>query len=104
MDYSAIYPEIILALFAIAIPAVGMVIKDSKYLAAVSLAGVALSMLAVLMHFYDGGGAAVFDNGLLVLDAFSGLFMMVFLSVAFVVILASGKFIEVRSTLRNITA
>ncbi|MCX6650498.1 MAG: NADH-quinone oxidoreductase subunit N [Methanomassiliicoccales archaeon] len=94
MDYSAIYPEIILALFAIAIPAVGMVIKDSKYLATVSLAGVGLSMLAVLMHFLSSAGAVVFDTGILVLDDFSGLFMMIFLSVAFVVILASGKFIE----------
>ncbi len=94
MDYSAIYPEIILALFAIVIPAVGMVMKDSKFLAAVSLAGIGLSMLAVLMHFYEGFGPAVFDNGLLVLDAFSGLFMMIFLAVAFVVILASGRFIE----------
>ena len=94
MDYSALYPEIILALFAIAMPAVGMVMKDSKFLAAVSLAGVGLAMLAVFMHFYEGLGAAVFDNGLLVLDDFSGLFIMVFLIVAFVVILASAKFIE----------
>ena len=94
MDYSALYPEIILALFAIAIPAVGMMLKDSKFLAAVSLAGVGLAMLAVFMHFYEGLGAAVFDNGLLVLDDFSGLFIMVFLIVAFVVILASAKFIE----------
>ncbi|HUT27009.1 MAG TPA: NADH-quinone oxidoreductase subunit N [Methanomassiliicoccales archaeon] len=94
MDYSALYPEIILALFAIAMPAVGMMLKDSKFLAAVSLAGVGLAMLAVFMHFYEGLGAAVFDNGLLVLDDFSGLFIMVFLIVAFVVILASAKFIE----------
>jgi proton-translocating NADH-quinone oxidoreductase chain N len=94
MDYSALYPEIILALFAIAVPAVGMMIKDSKFLAAVSLTGVGLSMLAILMHFYQGLGAVAFDNGILVLDDFSGLFMMVFLAVAFVVILASGRFIE----------
>jgi len=94
VDYSALYPEIILALFAIAMPAVGMMLKDSKFLAAVSLAGVGLAMLAVFMHFYEGLGAAVFDNGLLVLDDFSGLFIMVFLIVAFVVILASAKFIE----------
>ena len=94
MDYSALYPEIILALFAIAMPAVGMMLKDSKFLAAVSLVGVGLAMLAVFMHFYEGLGAAVFDNGLLVLDDFSGLFMMVFLTVAFVVVLASAKFIE----------
>jgi len=94
VDYSAIYPEIILALFAIAIPAVSMLVKDSKFLAAVSLAGVGLSMLAVIMHFVDGSGPAVFDNGLLVLDDFSGLFMMVFLAVAFIVILASAKFVE----------
>jgi len=94
VDYSAIYPEIILALFAIAIPAVNLLVEDSKFLAGVSLAGVGLSMLAVFMHFYEGLGPAVFDNGLLVLDDFSGLFMMVFLAVAFIVILASAKFIE----------
>jgi proton-translocating NADH-quinone oxidoreductase chain N len=94
VDYSALYPEIILALFAIAIPAVGMVVKDNKYLATVALAGVGLSMVAVAMHFISGNGAVAFDTGLLVLDDFSALFMTIFLSVAFVVILASVKFID----------
>jgi proton-translocating NADH-quinone oxidoreductase chain N len=95
VDYSAIYPELILALFAIAIPAVGMVVKKSKFLAAVSLTGIGLSMLAVFLFFYNGTGPITFDDmGLLVLDNFSALFMMIFLCVAFIVVLASGKFIE----------
>ena len=94
MDYSAIYPELILALFAIAVPAVNILVKDSRFLAGFSLAGVGLSMLAVVMHFVDGTGRVVFDTGLLVLDDFSGLFMLVFLTVAFLVILASIRYIE----------
>lgn len=94
MDYSAIYPELILALFAIAVPAVNILVKDSRFLAGFSLAGVGLSMLAVVMHFVEGAGRVVFDTGLLVLDDFSGLFMLVFLTVAFLVILASIRYIE----------
>jgi len=94
VDYSAIYPELILALFAIAVPAVNILVKDSRFLAGFSLAGVGLSMLAVVMHFVDGTGRVVFDTGLLVLDDFSGLFMLVFLTVAFLVILASIRYIE----------
>lgn len=94
MDYTALYPEIIVALFALVLPAVNLLLKDNKFLAAVSLSGVGLSMLAVIMFFVEGTGPMAFDNGLLVLDNFSALFMMVFLSVAFVVILASAKYIE----------
>ena len=94
MDYTALYPEIIVALFALALPAVNLLLKDNRFLAAVSLAGVGLSMLAVLMFFVEDMGSVAFDNGLLVLNNFSALFMVVFLSVAFVVILASIKFIE----------
>lgn len=94
MDYTALYPEIIVALFALALPAVNLLLKDNKFLAAVSLAGVGLSMLAVVMFFVEDMGPLAFDNGLLVLDNFSALFMLIFLAVAFVVILASAKFIE----------
>jgi NADH-quinone oxidoreductase subunit N len=94
VDYTALYPEIIVALFALALPAVNLLLKDNRFLAAVSLSGVGLSMLAVLMFFVEDMGSVAFDNGLLVLDNFSAMFMLVFLAVAFVVILASVKFIE----------
>ncbi len=94
MDYTALYPEIIVALFALALPAVNLLLKDNKFLAAVSLSGVGLSMLALVMYYVEGLGPLAFDNGLLVLDDFSALFMMIFLAVAFVVILASAKYIE----------
>lgn len=94
MDYTALYPEIIVALFALALPAVNLLLKDNKFLAAVSLAGVGLSMLALVMFYIEDMGPVAFDNGLLVLDDFSALFMLIFLAVAFVVILASAKYIE----------
>jgi len=94
VDYTALYPEIIVALFALALPAVNLLLKDNKFLAAVSLSGVGLSMLALVMYYVEGLGPLAFDNGLLVLDDFSALFMMIFLAVAFVVILASAKYIE----------
>jgi proton-translocating NADH-quinone oxidoreductase chain N len=95
IGFDAIRPEVILALFAILVPAVGLLSKSSsKVCAAFSLVGVGLAFADVLMFVYNNNAAITFEGGLLRLDAFSALFMMIFLAVAFYVILASARFIQ----------
>ncbi|MFA5312973.1 MAG: NADH-quinone oxidoreductase subunit N [Methanomassiliicoccales archaeon] len=93
VDYTAITPEIILALFALAVPALGMVMKSSKVLAAFSLVGVALAGLSVWM-ITDGYSGPVAFQDFVVVEEFSLLFMYVFLAVAFYVILASAVYVK----------
>ncbi|HXZ23288.1 MAG TPA: NADH-quinone oxidoreductase subunit N [Methanomassiliicoccales archaeon] len=92
-DYSVMYPEIVLAIFALAAPAIRAVTKNDKATAGWALIGVAGSMLFTAAFFYDGSGAGTFAN-LLRLDAFSALFMLVFQAVALYVIIASIKFVD----------
>ncbi|HEY3421373.1 MAG TPA: NADH-quinone oxidoreductase subunit N [Methanomassiliicoccales archaeon] len=95
IDIQAIRPEIIVALFAVLVPAVGLLTKNSsKICAAFSLVGVGLAFLDVFMFVYNNNGAVSISGGMLSLDQFSALFMMIFLAVAFYVILASARFIQ----------
>jgi NADH-quinone oxidoreductase subunit N len=80
-----------LAIFAIALPALGMATKSSKVLAAFSLVGLGLSAISVwqmydtMTFFFDFGG-------LIRVDQFAVLFMFIFLAVAAYVILASAAY------------
>ena len=95
MDIQAIRPEIIVALFAILVPAIGLLSKSSsKVCAAFSLVGVGLAFLDVFMFVYNNSAPIELAGNLLRLDQFSALFMMIFLAVAFYVILASAHFIQ----------
>jgi proton-translocating NADH-quinone oxidoreductase chain N len=95
IDIQAILPEIIVALFAILVPAVGLLSKSSsKVCAAFSLVGVGLAFLDVFMFVFNNHAPILLDGNLLSLDQFSALFMMIFLAVAFYVILASARFIQ----------
>ncbi len=101
IDIQAIRPEVILALFAILVPAVGLLVARffkgtsiSKVCAAFSLVGVGLAFLDAFMFVYNNDAGVYFVGGLLKLDQFSALFMMIFLGVAFYVILASARFIQ----------
>jgi NADH-quinone oxidoreductase subunit N len=95
IDIAAIRPEVILALFAILVPAVGLLSKSSsKICAAFSLIGVGLAFLDTLLFIYNNSAAIEFAGGLVKLDQFSALFMLIFLAVAFYVILASARFIQ----------
>ncbi len=97
IDYSALYPVITLVLFAAALPAVHAVAKSSRVLAGVALVGIFVTMALELMYVLSGeypapiGGASV---QLLNLDVFAALFALVFLSVAFFVVLASARYVE----------
>jgi proton-translocating NADH-quinone oxidoreductase chain N len=95
-DYTAIIPEIILIVFAVALPAVHLAAKSSKALAGVSLVGIAATMISEL-YFMANTYPAVLggtNTPLLRLDVFAALFALVFLAVAFYVVLASARYVE----------
>jgi proton-translocating NADH-quinone oxidoreductase chain N len=94
IDFTAITPEIILVLFALALPALGMAFKSSKVLAAFSLAGIGLAGVSAAMMWNDLGTPFVFGSGLIRVDQFAILFMFIFLAVATYVILASAAFVK----------
>lgn len=91
---SAIYPELVMIVVAIAIPAIYYATKSLKILSTVSLVGIAASMGIVVQFLFDGARADTLEGGLLRLDAFSALFQLIFLIVAFYVILASYKYVQ----------
>jgi len=91
-DFSAIYPELILLAFALTLPAIHHFMRSSKVLAAVAGAGVLASMASVFYFLVTSMPPAL--AGLVQFDMFSALFALVFLSVAFYVILASAKYVE----------
>jgi proton-translocating NADH-quinone oxidoreductase chain N len=101
IDIQAIRPEVILALFAVAVPAVALLVawlfkgaNISKVCAAFSLVGVGLAFADAFQFIYNNNVGVYFDGNLLKLDQFSALFMLIFLAVAFYVILASARFIQ----------
>lgn len=96
IDYSALYPVIVLVVFAAVLPAVHLLAKSSKALATVSLVGIAASIGTVLHFMFNGypvtlGGA---NTPLLTFDAFAAVFSLVFLAVAAFVVLASARYVE----------
>jgi len=93
VDYTALTPEIVLALFALFVPLLGMYTKSSKFLAAFSLIGIALSGLSVYL-ITDGYNGPIAFGDLVLVEEFSILFMYIFLAVAFYVVLASAVYIE----------
>ena len=93
VDFTALTPEIVLAMFALALPALGMVTKSSKVLSAFSLVGIALAGLSVWMITDGYSGPVAFQNFVIV-EEFSLLFMYVFLAVAFYVILSSAAYVK----------
>jgi proton-translocating NADH-quinone oxidoreductase chain N len=89
-----VLPELLLVMFAVLLPAIGLGTKDSKILGFTALAGIVLAGVAPALQLLDERDAAFYpaDSGLLVLDQFSALFMLIFLGVAFYVVLASIYF------------
>ncbi len=96
IEYGAIYPEIILVLFAVAIPGLHILIKSSRALAGISLVGILASAGMVVYYMVDGYPAIIGSASapLIVFDALAAVFSLVFLSVAFVVVLASARYVE----------
>jgi proton-translocating NADH-quinone oxidoreductase chain N len=94
VDLSPIYAEIVMVAFAVAIPAIYYGTKSDKIVSATSLIGIAASIALVLLFWFDGAQPVTLEGGLLRMDAFSAIFKLVFLSVAFYVALASSKYVH----------
>ncbi|NLI74389.1 MAG: NADH-quinone oxidoreductase subunit N [Euryarchaeota archaeon] len=96
IEYGAIYPELILILFAVAIPALHMAIKSSRTLASISLVSIIASAGMVIYYMLDGYPVIIGDpaSPLIVFDALAAVFSLVFLGVALVVVLASARYVE----------
>jgi len=92
-DYSMLYPLIVMAVFAVAAPAVRAIGKSDRATAGWAIIGIAVSMYFALNFFISGSSRGEFA-GLLRLDAFSALFMLVFQSVALYVVIASIKYVD----------
>jgi NADH-quinone oxidoreductase subunit N len=94
VDLSPIYAEIVMVAFAVAIPAIYYGTKSDKIVSATSLIGIAASIALVLLFWFDGAQPVTLEGGLLRMDAFSAIFKLVFLSVAFYVVLASFRYVQ----------
>ncbi|HUL40141.1 MAG TPA: NADH-quinone oxidoreductase subunit N [Methanomassiliicoccales archaeon] len=94
-DYTAIMPLIVLAVFGVLAPAVRIIGKSDKATAIWALVGVLISgsLVADFYLTYPYGSAVDFE-GVIVLNYFSALFMLLFLSVAAYVIIASFRYVD----------
>jgi len=92
----ALIPQLVLIAFALLMPALDYLFKDKRLLAFVALVpliGVACAVAAWLFAGYWEPPTAD-TSGLLEINLFTGLFMLVFLSVGIVVVLSSPEFIR----------
>jgi proton-translocating NADH-quinone oxidoreductase chain N len=95
VDLQTVYPEIILGVFALLLPAVRSLTKSDRATGSVALAGVGAALSTVLYYMWLGSSSKFGTTAVtLLFDPFVGLFMLVFLSVAFYVVLASIRFVQ----------
>lgn len=87
-----IWPQLLILIAAVLVPAVFFISKSKKVTAGFSLVMIALTALLIAdrMHYAKFGEYA----GLFTFDTFSGLMMLLFLAVVFVVVLASPAYAE----------
>ena len=91
----ALLPQFVLIMFALVLPALDYLFKDKRVLAFVSL--VPLVSLVVLFAgwlFFDAWTVSTSRLDIIEINAFSGLFTLVFLFVGIVVVLGSPEFIR----------
>lgn len=91
-DFSMIAPEIMLIAMALIIPGVYFLLKDEKVLAMLSLISIG-SAFAVTMYMMWNNMYGDFA-GIFKFDEFSALLTLLFLTVAFLVVLVSFKHVE----------
>lgn len=90
-----ILPQLILVLFALMMPAFDYILKDKRLLSFLALAPlVALVLTTVSWLFLGLWEPPASQFHLIEVNTFSGLFMLVFLSVGIVVVLGSPEFIS----------
>jgi len=88
-------PQLLLVLFALLMPALDYMFKDKRVLAAVALAPLLGISAAVALWTLAGVWEPPTSSiQLLSIDVFSGMFMLVFMSVGIIVVLSSPEFIS----------
>jgi len=91
----SLLPQLVLIVFALVLPALDYLFKDKRVLAFVSLVPlVSLVVLLVGWLFLDAWALSTSMLNVIEINAFSGLFMLVFLFVGIVVVLGSPEFIR----------
>lgn len=91
----SLLPQLVLIVFALVLPALDYLFKDKRVLTLVSLVPlVSLAVLLIGWLFLDVWELEASTLDLIEIDAFSGLFMLVFLFVGIVVVLGSPEFIR----------
>ena len=91
----SLIPQLILLAFALVLPAVDYLLKNKKILSVVALAPLfAVAGLVVLWLFFDAWTPVNTMTHVLELNTFSGLLILVFVSVGIVVVLSSPEFIK----------
>ncbi|MEM0448815.1 MAG: NADH-quinone oxidoreductase subunit N [Methanomassiliicoccales archaeon] len=94
-DYTAILPLVALAGLGLLAPAVRILSKSDKITAIWALAGILISGFFVVQFYLNHApGTAIGYIGVVELNYFSALFMLLFLSVAGYVVLASLRFVD----------
>jgi len=88
-------PQLLLIAFALLMPALDYIFKDKRVLSFVALAPlIAIGVMVVAWVFLDFWTPPASETALLEVNVFSGLFMLVFVSVGMVVVLGSPEFIK----------
>jgi len=91
----SLIPQLILLAFALVLPAFDYLLKDKRFLSGIALAPlIALAAAIVSWLFFGLWTPPASTIPLIELDTFSGLFMLVFVSVGIVVVLSSPEFIR----------
>lgn len=91
----SLLPQLVLIVFALVLPALDYLFKDKRVLTLVSLVPlVSLAVLLIGWLFLDVWELEASTLDLIEINAFSGLFMLVFLFVGIVVVLGSPEFIR----------
>ena len=91
----SLLPQLILLLFALLMPAFDYLFKDKRLLSLLALTPLVALVAAVISWLFLGWWVPQESNiDLIELNIFSGLFMLVFLSVGIVVVLGSPEFIR----------
>jgi len=88
-------PQLMLILFALLMPALDYLLKDKRLLSFVALAPLLAVAFALISWLFMGSWTPPASQlGLVELDEFAGLFMLVFVAVGIVVVIGSPEFIR----------
>ncbi len=91
VNYTAVLPEIVILVAALAILCLSVFIKDKKNLGYLSLAALVISLVSLVILRNVSG---TLFNGFIIIDPFAMFFKAVFLSVSILVVIASFDFIK----------